>query len=182
MIRSALRRWLGISTHRRSDFRRMGVHVELPSDGIIADKQNIEIDDFVYLGPQPYIFARGGLKIGRNVIIGPRVTIHTTNHRYDSERYLPYDDVSYLQPVVIEKNVWIGSSVLICPGVRLGEGCVVAMGAVVTKSFDAGSIVGGNPASVIKLRDMKSYGELENKQAHYLVAKSRGGISTSYLE
>jgi len=170
-----------LERHPRKQFKRIGHSVELPVNGIIADKSNIEIESHVYIGPEPYIFGKGGLSIGRNVIIGPRVTIHTTNHNFDSNDCLPYDQVSYIRPVTIGKNVWIASNVLICPGVTLEEGCVVGMGAVVTKSFQKGSIIGGNPAEIIRMRDLETYDVLEREGKHYLVLKEAGKIRNTYV-
>ncbi|WP_442859821.1 DapH/DapD/GlmU-related protein [Anaerobutyricum hallii] len=56
------------------------------------------------------------------------------------------------KPVYIEDNVWIGRRVLIMPGVCIGTGSIVAAGAVVTKNVEPYSIVGGNPAKIIKYR------------------------------
>lgn len=58
---------------------------------------------------------------------------------------LPYDGFSHLKKVTIEKNVWIGDSVLIVPGVTIGEGSVIAMGSVITKDVPKYSIVGRKP-------------------------------------
>lgn len=87
----------------------------------------------------------GGITIEDNVQIGPHVTVVTDN--YDLEnRY-----VLRCKPVRICKNAWIGADATIMPGVTIGENAVIAGGAVVTKDVPAGSIVGGNPAKVIKM-------------------------------
>ena len=98
------------------------------------------------------------LTIGRKVIFGPKPTIITGDHRIDIiGRYiidladkdkLPENDL----PVVIEDDVWCGANVTILKGVTIGRGCVVAAGAVVTKSFPPYSIIGGVPAKLIKMR------------------------------
>jgi acetyltransferase-like isoleucine patch superfamily enzyme len=54
--------------------------------------------------------------------------------------------------IKIGKNCWIGSKVSILDGVQLGNGCIVAAGAVVTKSFPDNSIIGGVPAKLLKTR------------------------------
>ena len=53
-------------------------------------------------------------------------------------------------PVVIGNHVWVGDNAVILPNVTLGDGCIVGAGAVVTKSFPAGSVIGGNPARLLK--------------------------------
>ena len=59
----------------------------------------------------------------------------------------------YPEPIYIEDKAWLGSNVTILPGIRIGEGAIVAAGAVVTKDVPAGSVVGGVPAKVIKKID-----------------------------
>ena len=86
----------------------------------------------------------GGIDIDDNVQIGPHVTIVTDNHDFNN-RY-----VLKCRPVHICRNAWIGANATILPGVTVGENAVVAGGAVVTKDVPAGTIVGGNPAKVLK--------------------------------
>lgn len=98
------------------------------------------------------------LTIGRKVIFGPNPTIITGDHRFDIVgKYIA--DVSdadkgpgYDAPVVIEDDVWCGANVTILKGVTIGRGSVVAAGAVVTKSCEPYSIIGGVPAKLIKMR------------------------------
>ena len=58
---------------------------------------------------------------------------------------------------MIGENCWIGARTFICPGVELGEGCVVAGGSVVTRSFPPCSVVGGNPAKLLKIKNVEMY-------------------------
>ena len=88
----------------------------------------------------------GGITIGDDVQIGPKVNLITENHPVDpSNRH-----ALLLQPIVIKKNAWIGAAVTILPGVTIGENAVVAAGAVVTKDVPDNTIVGGVPAKHIK--------------------------------
>ena len=96
------------------------------------------------------------------MIFGPKPTIITGDHRIDvigkhlidvtvEEKYIngvnPYD-----QPVIIEDGCWIGANVTILKGVTIGRGSIVAAGAVVTKSCEPYSIIGGIPAKLLKMR------------------------------
>lgn len=89
----------------------------------------------------------GGIEFGDNVQIGPHVTIVTDNHDFKN-RY-----VLRCKKVVIGNNVWIGAGVSIMPGVYVGDNAVIAGGSVVTKDVAADTIVGGNPARVIRRLD-----------------------------
>ena len=86
----------------------------------------------------------GGIEFGNNVQVGPHVTIVTDNHDL-TNRY-----VLKCRKVVIGDNVWIGAGACIMPGVHIGENAVIAGGAVVTKDVPANSVVGGNPAKIIR--------------------------------
>jgi maltose O-acetyltransferase len=91
--------------------------------------------------------ARGPLVIGENVSISPEVAILTASHRPDDPEF-----AVETRPVTIEDHVWVGTRATILPGVRLGRGCVVAAGAVVTRDVPPLAIVGGIPARQIGTR------------------------------
>lgn len=93
-----------------------------------------------------HIDGRNGIEFGRNVWIGPRVSIISMNHDVsDFNKYIS------CKSVVIEDNCWLASNCVILPGVHLGTHTIVAAGAVVTKSFPFGNqILGGVPAKIIK--------------------------------
>lgn len=91
------------------------------------------------------IFSAGLVIIEDDVLIGPDVKIITVNHDYNDRH-----NKIYFKKVVIKRNAWIGAGAIICPGVTLGENCVVAAGAVVTKDVMPNTLVGGNPARFIK--------------------------------
>ena len=86
----------------------------------------------------------GGITLEDNVQVGPHVTIVTDNHDFEN-RY-----VLKCKSVRIKKNAWIGANVTILPGVTVGENAIIAAGAVVTKDVPSNTIVGGNPAKVIR--------------------------------
>ena len=127
--------------------------------------RNISIGNNVRIGEKSRISAVGGITIGNNVSLGPEVFIWSSNHNYYNPEKLPFDCNSKLKPVTIEDNVWIGARACITPGVTIGEGAVIAMGAVVTKDVPPCAVVGGNPATVLKYRDIEKYNQLkaENK-------------------
>lgn len=95
--------------------------------------------------------------IGNNVIMGPEVVVYTTNHQSDSiEIPIKYQGNTEERPVVISDGCWICARCIILPGVTIGEETIVAAGSVVTKDAPPFSIIGGNPAKVIKMRKEKN--------------------------
>lgn len=112
----------------------------------------IHIGNQVGIGEFAYLGGAGGLTIGDDCIIGQYFSCHPENHRYvDPILPIRLQGVER-QPITIGRNCWIGSKVTILSGVTLGPGCVVAAGAVVTRSFPADSIVGGVPARLLRHR------------------------------
>ncbi len=88
----------------------------------------------------------GGITIGDDCLIGHNCTICTVNHSKDPERR---GDMTCI-PVKIGNRVWIGANVTILPGVSIGDGAIIAAGAVVNKDVKPETIVAGVPAKYIK--------------------------------
>lgn len=108
--------------------------------------KNITIGKNVFFNTGCSFQDRGGISIGDGSLIGMNVTIATLNHGLSLETR----NTTYPSPVVIGKNVWIGSNATILPGVTIGDNSVVAAGAVVTKEVPENVVVAGVPAKVIK--------------------------------
>lgn len=142
-----------------------GTFVNFASGIKFLSAKNIEIGNNVKIGNSCLFMGHGGITVGNNVSFGPQVVIWTSNHNYYSPEELPYDNTMFLKPVTVKDNVWVGTRACIIPGVTIEEGAVVAMGAVVTKDVPKGAVVAGNPAKIIKYRDLEKYEELkkENK-------------------
>ncbi len=115
-----------------------------------------------------------GVKIGKNVMIGPQVVIDdvypnfvviedgvslaANNYILTHSKPLEYHrnlTESYVAPVIIRKNAWLAINVVVLPGVEIGEGSIVAAGSVVTKDVPPFCMVGGSPAKVIREFEMK---------------------------
>ena len=91
-------------------------------------------------------FGRGGITIGNDVFIGPKVQLITTNHgTAPSQRR-----VTVSRPIVIGRNVWLGAGVIVLPGVTIGENSIIGAGSVVNHDIPANVIAAGSPAKVIK--------------------------------
>ena len=109
--------------------------------------QHIHVGDNFHADYNCTMLDLAEIRIGNNCLIGPDVGIYTAGHRLEPEgRTL---DV-YGMPITIGNDVWIGGHSTILPGVTIGDGAVVAAGAVVTKDVEPNTIVGGVPAKVIK--------------------------------
>lgn len=128
-------------------------------DGINITWKNCSIDDDVSIGGGAlFICALAPITIGAHTMFGPNVTMITGDHRTDivgrwmksvtNIEKLPEND----QPIIIEGDNWIGANVTILKGVTVGQGAVIAAGAVVIKDVPPYSIVGGVPARVISHR------------------------------
>jgi acetyltransferase-like isoleucine patch superfamily enzyme len=149
-----------------------GIEINFISQGgynleLAGDLSKFKIHPTSHLKSDTFIECSGGVEIGRYFHTGRGLLIFSSNHDYRSTKSIPYDMVDILRPVTIEDCVWIGSNVSIVPGVRIGEGAVVGMGAVVTKDVPPGAIVGGNPAQIIGYRDMVTY-KILKKQGKFL--------------
>ena len=91
-------------------------------------------------------FGRGGIEIGHDVFIGPKVNLITINHDVDPDNR----SATYGRRIVIEDKVWIGINATVLPGVKIGYGAIIGAGSVVTKDVEPMTIVAGNPARFIK--------------------------------
>lgn len=93
------------------------------------------------------------VSIGKNVMMGPNCYFVTSNHAFSNVKIpMMQQGFSERKPIYIEDDVWIGYGCIFLPGVRVGKGAIVGAGAVVTKDVTPFSIVGGNPAKVIRYR------------------------------
>lgn len=106
----------------------------------------------------------GSLYIGDNFHSGIDCLIITSNHNYDFGKAIPYDDTHIPKKIVIKDNVWFGSRVLVTGNITIGEGAIIAAGTVLTKDVPDYAIVGGNPARIIKYRDIEHYRKLKEEK------------------
>lgn len=115
---------------------------------------SIKIGDNFNAQRNCHLGAIDSITIGNGVLLGSNILIIDHAHgdtSAEQNKLAPDARPLYSKgSVVIGNNVWIGDNAIILPGVTLGDGCVVGAGAVVTKSFPSGSVIGGNPAKQIK--------------------------------
>jgi acetyltransferase-like isoleucine patch superfamily enzyme len=143
----------------RHSFERCGRNVTVDSGSRFIGIENITVGHDVFLPDNTYIMTtKAKVRIGNYVMFGSGVTVITGNHRTDLLGKYMYEVTDVMKrpeddaDVIIEDDVWIGSNATVLKGVTIGEGSVVAAGAVVTHSVKPYSIVGGVPAKVIGMR------------------------------
>ena len=104
------------------------------------------------LGTDSFYGCAGGIDIGNDVIIGNFVSMHSENHNFvKPDIPIRLQGVNH-KGIKIGNNCWIGAKVTILDGAIIGDGCIVAAGAVVTGTFPENTIIAGRPAKVIKSR------------------------------
>lgn len=105
-----------------------------------------------FIGQNAYIGAYQPIAIGDNSLIGAYSYIISANHVYEN-RSLPIRDQGFSgAPILIEEDVWIGTHVVVLPGVTIGKGAIIAAGSVVNKNVPPYEIWGGTPAKYLKTR------------------------------
>ncbi|MDC0359036.1 acyltransferase, partial [Oligoflexia bacterium] len=123
-------------------------------DGVILDcwGGKIELGENVYLGPYSVLYGHGGISIGQDTLVAMNCAIISANHTIPGKDQHIRWQADQRLPIIIGKDVWLGSGAQVLAGVSIGDGCIVGAGAVVTKDLPPYSIAVGTPAKVIKMR------------------------------
>lgn len=127
-----------------------GTNVLIGPNVEISGWSGLVLGNNVSIHKDCFIDASGGLTIGSNVSIAHQSSILSTNHTWGDESLPIKYNALKPAPVVIEDDVWIGCGVRVFAGVKVATRSIIAGGAVVTKSVAARTVVGGNPAKVLK--------------------------------
>jgi acetyltransferase-like isoleucine patch superfamily enzyme len=112
-----------------------------------AGGDEIRVGRNVFVNQNCTFYDLGGLDIADDVMIGPNVSIITAGHPLEPSQRRA---ATIGTPIVIERNVWIAAGATIIGGLTVGENSVVAAGSVVTRDVPPNTLVGGNPARVIR--------------------------------
>jgi galactoside O-acetyltransferase len=138
-------------------------------------KENILFSGKAYIGRNSFFNAEGGaisvgdncrfnvnvhinascggkISIGKDCLIGPNVIMRTANHSFDRIDIPILAQGHKCDDIIIEDDVWLGSNVIILPGVRIGKGAVIGAASVVTKDIPAMAVAVGVPAKIKKYR------------------------------
>jgi len=146
--------------------RKSGIYLNFVAQGgnhfeIAGDLSKFSIHITSHIKSDTFIECSGGVSIGRYFHTGRGLTIYSSSHNYADGLRIPYDHIHIPKPVIIGDFVWCGANVTIVPGVTIGEGAVIGAGSVVVKNVPRCAIVGGNPARVLKYRDIDHFNRLK---------------------
>lgn len=136
----------GVSIHK-------DVHIEC-TGSISKLGKGLIVESYVGIGSRCFLGCAGGIFIGSNTIIGNYVSFHSENHvSYDLSTPIRLQGVNRMG-IRVGRDCWIGAKVTVLDGAEIGDGCIVAAGAVVVKGdYPSMSIIGGVPARVISSRN-----------------------------
>lgn len=113
--------------------------------------ERVRVGDNVFINAGLLILGGGLVTIGSDCLIGPDVRLYTPNHALNPR--LRREGWERSLPITLEDNVWLGGSVVVCPGVTIGRDSVIGAGSVVTKDIPSGVLAAGNPARIIRPLD-----------------------------
>lgn len=109
---------------------------------------NIELGEKVFFNFNCVVLDVMKVTIGSRTLFGPNVQVYTATHPMDHKERAA--GLEYAKPITIGEDVWVGGSVVICPGVTIGDRSVIGAGSVVTKDIPANVFAAGNPCKVIR--------------------------------
>jgi len=109
---------------------------------------SITIGEHVFINYNCTFLDGGGIHIGHHTLIGPNCQLYTPQHPMDYRERR--EEKEYAYPITIGDDCWLGGGVIVCPGVTIGNRCIIAAGSVVTKDIPDDSLAAGNPAVVKK--------------------------------
>lgn len=131
----------------------LGQNSIIECTGVIRELgESLIIGNDVGISPNAFISVRGKVTIGDSTIFGPGVSLFSENHIFEDKNTPIYLQGATRKGIEIGKDCWIGANVTVLDGVKIGDGCVVAAGAVVNHDVPSYTIVGGVPAKIIKNR------------------------------
>lgn len=128
-----------------------GVNLEIEGEVLLGKFNDVSIGNNVQINERSRL---RNVIIGNDVMIAPEVYILHSGHNFeDTNVAMRFQGEKFYSKTIIEDDVWIGARTIINAGKKIGHGSIVAAGSVVTKDIEPNSIVGGNPAQLIKKRN-----------------------------
>ncbi|MCE2572166.1 sugar O-acetyltransferase [Motilimonas eburnea] len=129
-------------------FKQIGARSVISQPFLCEFGKTISIGDNCFINMGVTMLDNAPITLGNHVLVGPACQFYTASHPLDYQGRRAWQ--FSCQPIVVEDDVWIGGNVVICQGVTIGARAVIAAGAVVTKDVPPDSLVGGNPAKLIR--------------------------------
>ena len=136
--------------------------------------ERIVVGEHVIIGDSAFLDGRSGLTIGDNVNLGSHVSIYTREHDVNSPTFAETGG-----PVVIGDRAWVSSHSVVLPGITIGEGAVVAAGAIVTKDVPPYTIVGRQPGQAHRHAQPRPHVRAGLRQAVRVTTRSSGSTNSS---
>jgi acetyltransferase-like isoleucine patch superfamily enzyme len=135
----------------------IGARVHLEHDvylKIVADTASLRLSDYVFVGRGVQFDVIAEVAVGPHTVIAPRCFI--TDHNHDVKPELRIDQQACVAaPIDIGADVWLGTGVVVLPGVKIGDGAVVGANSVVTRDVAPMTVVAGAPARFLRNREPK---------------------------
>lgn len=114
---------------------------------------NMTLGDKVNWGPNGVALDCAPISIGDRTILGPGVKLFGATHPLNPLLRYPIRQFDFAMEIHIGKDCWLGGGVVVCPGVRIGDGVTVLPGSIVTKNVPSFAVVAGCPAEIVEVLD-----------------------------
>ena len=129
----------------------MGEGARVANSAIIHHPGAVHLGPNSFVGDMVVIWGGGGVSIGQDSIVAAQSVITSDTHDVGAPQAGKlFRDTSVSSPILIGKNVWVGANATVLPGVNVGDGAIVAAGALVNCSVQDGAVYGGVPAGDLR--------------------------------
>ena len=108
----------------------------------------IHLAENVFINYNCTMLDAADIRIGKNTLIGPNCSLYTPEHPLDFR--LRRQPIESARTISIGEDTWLGGNVTVCPGVRIGNRCIIAAGSVVTQNIPDDTMTAGVPAVIKK--------------------------------
>lgn len=151
LVRASWNPFMGIKIFFLKAFgAKIGNGLVIKNNVCIKFPWKLNIGNNVWIGENVWIDNLDHVTIGNNVCISQGALLLTGNHDYTISS-MPYRNA----PIVIEDGAWIGAKCIVCPGIKVYNNAVLTVGSVASKNLECNGIYRGNPATLIRTRNIK---------------------------